>query len=151
MGLMVRQAPCRWRRAVRPAERSGNGVRIKQLSAGGYDASTRILTLEGKTVTGGDVTVSIDMQDIAQFAEIFASLVSKSGALPALFASGLSFSIHDDEDGHALLCSFDLSTGGRLRVLLPIPSTAPERMAAIEAHLTEAMKDMQAGEAPTIQ
>jgi hypothetical protein len=132
-------------------KRVGYGMRIKQLSAGGYDASTQILTLEGKTVTGGDVTVSIDMQDIAQFAEIFASLVSKSGALPALFATVLSFSIHDDEDGHALLCSFDLSTGGRLRVLLPIPSTAPERMAAIEAHLTEAMRDMQAGEAPTIQ
>lgn len=126
-------------------------MRMKTLSNGDYDASTRILTLEGKTVAGGDVTVTIDMQDIAQFAEIFASLVSKSGALPALFASGVSFSIHEEEDGSGLLCNFDLNTGGTLRVLLPIPPTTPEKLATIEGHLSEAMRDLQGDDAPTLQ
>ena len=58
-------------------------MRIKTISAGGYDASTQVLTLQGKTPSGGDISVKIELDDVAQFAEIFASLALKSGATPA--------------------------------------------------------------------
>lgn len=115
-------------------------MRIKTLSAGGYDAATQILTLQGKTASGGHVSVTIELDDVAQLAEIFASFVSRSGALPALVASELAIEMHDDVDGTTLLCNFELKTGSAFRVAVPLPGVSQRQVAEIEAHLTEVVR-----------
>jgi hypothetical protein len=110
-------------------------VRIKTISAGGYDASTQVLTLQGKTPSGGDISVKIELDDVAQFAEIFASLALKSGATPALMASELFIEILSEDDYSTLLCNFALKTGSAFRVAVPLQGLPEDQVDGIKAHL----------------
>jgi hypothetical protein len=110
-------------------------VRIKTISAGGYDASTQVLTLQGKTPSGGDISVKIELDDVAQFAEIFASLALRSGATPALIASELYIEIRGDDDCSTLLCNFALKTGSAFRVAVPLQGLSENQVDKIKAHL----------------
>ena len=114
-------------------------MRIKTVSAQGFDASTQILTLQGKTASGGTVSLKIELDDIGQFAEIFASLVSSNGALPALIASDLTISLLGDDEGTTLLCRFLLRTGGALRLAVPLPGVPQKQLEGIQRRLTKAV------------
>jgi hypothetical protein len=112
-------------------------MRIKTISAGDYDAKTQVLTLKGKTASGDHISVKIELDDVAQFAEIFASLALRTGASPALIASDVTLQMFDDDDGTTLLCAFELKTGNAFRIAIPMRVASQTRRDEIERHLAE--------------
>lgn len=120
---------------------------IRRITSGDFDNATRTLKIEGKDGIGRDVSCSIAVPDIENFlAWIAAVLVqdNNDGKLRSgILATGFGVEISQSLDGtHFVSFRFRSGVGFEAAYSLPIGTGAPERLASIQAHLDQALKEM---------
>lgn len=112
-----------------------------------FDIDTNTLTIEGINSLGKISKVQIAVNDETNFLSwIVAAFQEKSrtpqGGGKAIVADSVQLGMHVVSDGvHAL--SFTFRAGDmELSFLAPMHANSPERLAAIQGHLEQALKEM---------
>lgn len=130
-------------------------MKLQQPLTGEYDPATKVLKISGKNSLSKNSSVEFSIVDPNVF---FAWIIGvlhekehKSGnAGKAMIANTFGFGLHSDGRNTTLSITIGVDKM-ELSFLAPIHTTAPERIAAIQAHLSEALKEMGHSEAATRQ
>lgn len=127
-------------------------MKINRLHSGNYDPSTRILTIDGTNSIGKASRVSIALEDADLFLGWMASVLQEKSTTEggkALVAESVNFSLHEDASGgHDLVFRF-VAGQVRMAFALPVHTRAAEKLAAIKAHLEQALAEFSDTRFPT--
>lgn len=122
-------------------------MKLKNPMSADYDPATRLFTISGKNSIGKQSNVEFEVEDEDAFIGwLIAAMHEKyqrpEGGGKALKAHELKFGLHKNPSGQ-VDASFTFVAGQmQLSFLCPIQTTAPERLAAIQGHLEQAIAEM---------
>lgn len=122
-------------------------MKLQQPLKGDYDPETKVLRISGRNSLGKESHVDLPIEDEnVFFGWLTAVLHEKSyttdGGGKALVAHNIGFGLHQQPDG-LNVASFTFTCGEiKLSFLAGIETKDPARLAAIQAHLEQALLEM---------
>lgn len=122
-------------------------MKINGPLTGDYEPTTRILTISGKNSMGKAAQVAMPVQEPNTFigwmaAVLFEKFSNPDGSGKGLIADAITIGLHPDTNGNTDL-AFTFKAGEmKLSFLLAIRTRAPEKLAAIRAHLEQVLQLM---------
>ncbi len=121
-------------------------MKLSQPISADLDIASKHLIIKGNDETGKSVSVEIPYVDEHTFMMWLIAVFQEKHRTPGgggrmLVADKFGLGMHEGDGEHAL--SFTFGTGSlQVSFALPILTSSPERLAAIQGHLDQALKEM---------
>lgn len=122
-------------------------MKLKHPMTADYDPTTKMMKISGKNSLGKSSVVELEVPDEESFigwlvATIHEKYRRPSGGGRALIADRLSIGIHPDGEGYGIAFTFGVKDM-QLSFVTAIQTKAPERIAAIQGHLEQLIKELE--------
>lgn len=124
-------------------------VKLKQIKEGDFDPSSQMLTITGKDSIGRETDVLLKVEDRESFLGWIAGVLfekddNESGR--GIVVSNIGFGIHERDGEYQMSITLQSGTNFRTSFLLPMGARAQERVLSIQAHLEQALLELESFE-----